>query len=151
MWGLFCQTGNDDESGFKACLILKVKTHWLYILLEWCWLNEIWLTGYCLHISSPGKSQLCVFMPSSLFCAEIDIERCVRESISLFCWTPKSATYRQHAQPPRAVAENGFGKTPTYYSCEYQDTSKTDLVSFTGVFCVNWMKRQPFRMLLPIL
>lgn len=71
------------------------------------------------------------------FCAEIDIERCVRESISLFCWTPKSTTYRQHAQPPRPAAENSFGKTATYYSSEYQDAPKTDLVSFTQVFTVS--------------
>uniref|UniRef100_H3DKZ6 TBC domain-containing protein kinase-like protein n=1 Tax=Tetraodon nigroviridis TaxID=99883 RepID=H3DKZ6_TETNG len=67
----------------------------------------------------------CILLFSDL--PEIDIERCVRESISLFCWTPKSTTYRQHAQPPRAPAENGFGKTATYYSSEYQDTPKTDL------------------------
>lgn len=66
------------------------------------------------------------------FCsAEIDIERCVRESINLFCWTPKSATYRQHAQPPKATGDNGFAKTATYYSSDYQDMPKTDLVSFT--------------------
>nr|XP_019956730.1 PREDICTED: TBC domain-containing protein kinase-like protein [Paralichthys olivaceus] len=68
-----------------------------------------------------------------LFCfcrfsrAEIDIERCVRESINLFCWTPKSATYRQHAQPPKVAGDNGFGKTATYYSSDYQDMPKTDL------------------------
>ena len=64
-------------------------------------------------------------------CTEIDIERCVRESITLFCWTPKSATYRQHAQPPKAACDNGFGKTATYYSSDYQDMPKTDLVRFT--------------------
>uniref|UniRef100_A0A674MP71 TBC domain-containing protein kinase-like protein n=1 Tax=Takifugu rubripes TaxID=31033 RepID=A0A674MP71_TAKRU len=67
----------------------------------------------------------CILLFSDL--PEIDIERCVRESISLFCWSPKSATYRQHAQPPKATTDNGFGKTPTYYSSEYQDMPKTDL------------------------
>lgn len=68
----------------------------------------------------------CILLFSDL--PEIDIERCVRESINLFCWTPKSATYRQHAQPPRAAADsNGFGKTTTYYSSDYQDMPKTDL------------------------
>lgn len=62
---------------------------------------------------------------------EIDIERCVRESINLFCWTPKSATYRQHAQPPKATSDNGFAKTASYYTSDYQDMPKTDLVSFT--------------------
>lgn len=78
-----------------------------------------------------------MFMPFPLFRAEIDIERCVRESITLFCWTPKSATYRQHAQPPKATADNGFGKTATYYNSEYQDMPKTDLVSVSKIFSVN--------------
>uniref|UniRef100_A0A673APJ9 TBC1 domain containing kinase n=1 Tax=Sphaeramia orbicularis TaxID=375764 RepID=A0A673APJ9_9TELE len=67
----------------------------------------------------------CILLFSDL--PEIDIERCVRESINLFCWTPKSATYRQHAQPPKTAGDNGFGKTATYYSSDYQDMSKTDL------------------------
>ncbi|XDV15607.1 hypothetical protein PO909_015656 [Leuciscus waleckii] len=59
---------------------------------------------------------------------EIDIERCVRESINLFCWSPKSATYRQHAQPNKTASDNNsFGKTPSFYSSEYQDLTKTDL------------------------
>ncbi|MBN3303130.1 TBCK protein, partial [Amia calva] len=67
----------------------------------------------------------CILLFSDL--PEIDIERCVRESINLFCWTPKSATFRQHAQPPRTVGEgNGFNK-PSYYSSDYQDLPKTDL------------------------
>uniref|UniRef100_A0A8C9S5F6 TBC domain-containing protein kinase-like protein n=1 Tax=Scleropages formosus TaxID=113540 RepID=A0A8C9S5F6_SCLFO len=68
----------------------------------------------------------CILLFSDL--PEIDIERCVRESINLFCWTPKSATYRQHAQPPKVAGDNnGFGKTPSYYSSDYQDLPKTDL------------------------
>uniref|UniRef100_A0A673W534 TBC1 domain containing kinase n=1 Tax=Salmo trutta TaxID=8032 RepID=A0A673W534_SALTR len=72
----------------------------------------------------------CILLFSDL--PEIDIERCVRESINLFCWTPKSATYRQHAQPPKAQGDastNGFGKTANYYSSDYQDMPKTDLVN----------------------
>lgn len=71
-------------------------------------------------------------LPSSPWCfdsTEIDIERCVRESINLFCWTPKSATFRQHAQPPKTTSDNGFAKTATYYASDYQDMPKTDLVS----------------------
>uniref|UniRef100_A0A4W5LF59 TBC domain-containing protein kinase-like protein n=1 Tax=Hucho hucho TaxID=62062 RepID=A0A4W5LF59_9TELE len=70
----------------------------------------------------------CILLFSDL--PEIDIERCVRESINLFCWTPKSATYRQHAQPPKAQGDsstNGFGKMANYYSSDYQDMPKTDL------------------------
>uniref|UniRef100_A0A671SJC0 TBC domain-containing protein kinase-like protein n=1 Tax=Sinocyclocheilus anshuiensis TaxID=1608454 RepID=A0A671SJC0_9TELE len=68
----------------------------------------------------------CILLFSDL--PEIDIERCVRESINLFCWTPKSATYRQHAQPNKPASDsNSFRKTPSYYSSEYQDLTKTDL------------------------
>uniref|UniRef100_A0A665XD07 TBC domain-containing protein kinase-like protein n=1 Tax=Echeneis naucrates TaxID=173247 RepID=A0A665XD07_ECHNA len=68
----------------------------------------------------------CILLFSDL--PEIDIERCVHESINLFCWTPKSATYRQHAQPPPQVAgDNGFAKTTVCYSSDYQDMPKTDL------------------------
>ncbi|XP_051940425.1 TBC domain-containing protein kinase-like protein isoform X3 [Hippocampus zosterae] len=58
---------------------------------------------------------------------QIDIERCVRESINYFFWTPKSATYRQHAQPPKVSGDNGLGKTTTHYSSDDQDFPKTDL------------------------
>ncbi|XP_072533189.1 TBC domain-containing protein kinase-like protein [Salminus brasiliensis] len=76
----------------------------------------------------------CILLFSDL--PEIDIERCVRESINLFCWTPKSATYRQHAQPPKPAGDSSsssssssssFGKFATYYSSEYQDLPNTDL------------------------
>uniref|UniRef100_A0AAR2K8W3 TBC1 domain containing kinase n=1 Tax=Pygocentrus nattereri TaxID=42514 RepID=A0AAR2K8W3_PYGNA len=69
----------------------------------------------------------CILLFSDL--PEIDIERCVRESINLFCWTPKSATYRQHAQPPKPTGDSSssFGKNPAYYSAEYQDLPNTDL------------------------
>uniref|UniRef100_A0A3Q3KES3 TBC domain-containing protein kinase-like protein n=1 Tax=Monopterus albus TaxID=43700 RepID=A0A3Q3KES3_MONAL len=67
----------------------------------------------------------CILLFSDL--PEIDIERCVRESISLFRWTPKSATYRQHAQLPKVTGDNGFGKTAAFYSSDYQDMPKTDL------------------------
>lgn len=72
-----------------------------------------------------------IFSLCSSFCrTEIDIERCVHESISLFCWTPRSATYRQHAQPPKSATDNGFNKTSSYYGSDFQDMSNTDLVSF---------------------
>ncbi|XP_051940424.1 TBC domain-containing protein kinase-like protein isoform X2 [Hippocampus zosterae] len=67
----------------------------------------------------------CILLFSDL--PEIDIERCVRESINYFFWTPKSATYRQHAQPPKVSGDNGLGKTTTHYSSDDQDFPKTDL------------------------
>ncbi|XP_062851369.1 TBC domain-containing protein kinase-like protein [Trichomycterus rosablanca] len=68
----------------------------------------------------------CILLFSDL--PEIDIERCVRESINLFCWTPKSATYRQHAQPPKPTGDgNSLDKPPNIYSSEYQDLPNSDL------------------------
>ncbi|XP_025064582.1 TBC domain-containing protein kinase-like protein isoform X5 [Alligator sinensis] len=68
----------------------------------------------------------CILLFSDL--PEIDIERCVRESINLFCWTPKSATYRQYAQPPKQANEsNGTRGSMSCFSAEYQDTPKSDL------------------------
>ncbi|KAF5890613.1 TBC domain-containing protein kinase-like protein, partial [Clarias magur] len=69
----------------------------------------------------------CILLFSDL--PEIDIERCVRESINLFCWTPKSATYRQHAQPSKHTSDsNGFGKPTSIHSSEYQDLLNMDLL-----------------------
>ncbi|XP_075785815.1 TBC domain-containing protein kinase-like protein isoform X3 [Pelodiscus sinensis] len=68
----------------------------------------------------------CILLFSDL--PEIDIERCVRESVNLFCWTPKSATYRQHAQPPKQTSEgNGSRDSMSCFSADYQDVSKSDL------------------------
>ncbi|XP_074128936.1 TBC domain-containing protein kinase-like protein isoform X2 [Sminthopsis crassicaudata] len=67
----------------------------------------------------------CILLFSDL--PEIDIERCVHESINLFCWTPKSATYRQHAQPPKRSDNNGVRNSLPYFSAESQDAPKTDL------------------------
>lgn len=65
---------------------------------------------------------------------EIDIERCVRESINLFRWTPKSATYRQYAQPPRPPADSsGTRSSLSCFSADYQETPRSDLVSSLGI------------------
>ncbi|XP_075056919.1 TBC domain-containing protein kinase-like protein isoform X3 [Mixophyes fleayi] len=72
----------------------------------------------------------CILLFSDL--PEIDIERCVRESINLFCWTPKSATYRQHAQSPKQASDNnGMSRPPASFSVDYQDSSKNDLGEFS--------------------
>nr|XP_033812404.1 TBC domain-containing protein kinase-like protein isoform X1 [Geotrypetes seraphini]XP_033812413.1 TBC domain-containing protein kinase-like protein isoform X1 [Geotrypetes seraphini]XP_033812421.1 TBC domain-containing protein kinase-like protein isoform X1 [Geotrypetes seraphini]XP_033812429.1 TBC domain-containing protein kinase-like protein isoform X1 [Geotrypetes seraphini]XP_033812438.1 TBC domain-containing protein kinase-like protein isoform X1 [Geotrypetes seraphini] len=68
----------------------------------------------------------CILLFSDL--PEIDIERCVHESINLFCWTPKSATYRQHAQLSKHTTEsNGGSRAASHISSDYQDLPKTDL------------------------
>ncbi|XP_004703509.1 TBC domain-containing protein kinase-like protein [Echinops telfairi] len=66
----------------------------------------------------------CILLFSDL--PEIDIERCVRESISLFCWTPKSATYRQHAQPPKPPPESGVRSSTPYFT-DCPEPPKTEL------------------------
>ncbi|XP_034043871.1 TBC domain-containing protein kinase-like protein [Thalassophryne amazonica] len=67
----------------------------------------------------------CILLFSDL--PEIDIQRCVRESITVFRWTPKSTTYRQHAQTQRAAGDNGIGTSVTFYSTDYPHIPKTDL------------------------
>uniref|UniRef100_A0A8C0H0V7 TBC domain-containing protein kinase-like protein n=1 Tax=Chelonoidis abingdonii TaxID=106734 RepID=A0A8C0H0V7_CHEAB len=70
----------------------------------------------------------CILLFSDL--PEIDIERCVRESVNLFCWTPKSATYRQHAQPPKQASDgSGSRGSMSCFTADYQDAPKSDLVS----------------------
>ncbi|KAH0615901.1 hypothetical protein JD844_026521 [Phrynosoma platyrhinos] len=68
----------------------------------------------------------CILLFSDL--PEIDIERCVRESISLFCWTPKSATYRQYAQHPKQASEVTCTRSlMSCFSSDYQDAPRSDL------------------------
>uniref|UniRef100_A0A8C5LHA7 TBC domain-containing protein kinase-like protein n=1 Tax=Leptobrachium leishanense TaxID=445787 RepID=A0A8C5LHA7_9ANUR len=67
----------------------------------------------------------CILLFSDL--PEIDIERCVRESINLFCWTPKSATYRQHAQTLKQATGGDNGRSNTTFTSDYEELSKTDL------------------------
>ncbi|XP_026524440.1 TBC domain-containing protein kinase-like protein isoform X1 [Notechis scutatus] len=68
----------------------------------------------------------CILLFSDL--PEIDIERCVHESINLFCWTPKSATYRQYAQHPKQTSEgNSTRSLISCFSSDYQDASRSDL------------------------
>ncbi|XP_035681915.1 TBC domain-containing protein kinase-like protein [Branchiostoma floridae] len=56
-----------------------------------------------------------------------DIEKCVQDSINIFCCTPKSATFRKHARPP-PKPKNGQRKFPaSYYSTDYHDQPRTEL------------------------
>lgn len=78
--------------------------------------------------------------------SEIDIERCVRESINLFRWTPKSATYRQYAQPPRQGSESsGTRSSMSCFSADYQEAPRSDLVSDLGIGGVElfWWRVSP--------
>ncbi|XP_033632187.1 TBC domain-containing protein kinase-like protein [Asterias rubens] len=71
----------------------------------------------------------CILLFSDM--PEIDIEKCVRESIRIFCNTPKSATYRQHARPPRRPDQGNTAasqvKPVSYYSTDYHDVPLSEL------------------------
>jgi TBC domain-containing protein kinase-like protein len=54
------------------------------------------------HLLIICSSQMQIFF----FYTEIDMERCVRDSIELYCSTPRSITYRQHALQPDKLAGN---------------------------------------------
>ncbi|CAL1543296.1 unnamed protein product [Lymnaea stagnalis] len=66
----------------------------------------------------------CILLFSDM--PEIDIERCVQDSIKFFCSTPKSASYRQHARP---LAQKNSTERPniSYYSRDYHELPQTDL------------------------
>ena len=57
---------------------------------------------------------------------EIDIEKCVQDSIKIFCSTPKSATYRQFALPTKSALRPKL--IHSYYSQDYHELPKTELV-----------------------
>ena len=63
-----------------------------------------------------------------LWFSEIAIDHCVAYSIKVFRSTPKSASYRQHATPPRDSKKSSRPNV-SYYSQDYHDTPKTELVS----------------------
>ncbi|KAI8798608.1 TBC domain-containing protein kinase protein [Biomphalaria glabrata] len=66
----------------------------------------------------------CILLFSDM--PEIDIERCVQDSIRIFCSTPKSATYRQHARPLKPKNSTDRPNV-SYYSRDYHDQPQTDL------------------------
>lgn len=122
--------------------LVRLHAEWIVIHVHVVCIERkpIFFPPFCFLFFFPPKQQAskfqncrCTLQSSScrFGSTEIDIERCVRESINLFCWTPKSTTYRQHAQPPKATSDNGFAKTASYYTSDYQDMPKADLVSFT--------------------
>lgn len=66
--------------------------------------------------------QINVFLP------EIDIQRCVQDSIKIFCSTPKSATFRQHAREPNKSSTSSSRPNISYYSRDYNEQPKSELV-----------------------
>lgn len=62
------------------------------------------------------------------FLTEIDIQRCVQDSIKIFCSTPKSATFRQHAREPNKAGTSSSRPNISYYSRDYNEQPKSELV-----------------------
>ncbi|KAL4235012.1 hypothetical protein ACF0H5_006650 [Mactra antiquata] len=55
----------------------------------------------------------------------IDLQQCVKDAIQIFCNTPKSATYRQHAkQTPK---KNETRPNVSYYSRDYNEKPSNEL------------------------
>ncbi|KAL5012862.1 hypothetical protein ScPMuIL_011413 [Solemya velum] len=59
----------------------------------------------------------CILLFSDM--PEIDIQKCVQESIRIFCQTPKSATFRQHARPSQREKKSENRPNLSYYSRDY--------------------------------
>ena len=73
----------------------------------------------CWYISLLPANLMLIF-------AEIDIQRCVQDSIKIFCSTPKSATFRQHAREPNKSSNTR--PNVSYYSRDYHEQPKSELV-----------------------
>ncbi|KAK3099167.1 hypothetical protein FSP39_000436 [Pinctada imbricata] len=67
----------------------------------------------------------CILLFSDM--PEIDIQRCVQDSIKIFCNTPKSATYRQHARPPKKAKKEESRPNISYYSRDYNEQPSSEL------------------------
>ena len=78
-------------------------------------------------------------VPFQFSITEIDIEKCVRESIRLFCNTPKSATYRKYAHPPKKVdriTATSQIKPVSYYSTDSNGHAKIRTGKGISHFCM---------------
>ncbi|XP_071848772.1 TBC domain-containing protein kinase-like protein [Apostichopus japonicus] len=69
----------------------------------------------------------CILIISDM--PEIDIERCVQDSIRIFCHTPKSATYRQHSRPPAKKEDSSIFsmKQISYYTTDVNEMPRSEL------------------------
>lgn len=69
---------------------------------------------------------LCVSDNEGFLFSEIDIQRCVQDSIKIFCCTPKSITYRKH-ENVRQKLKQPFESNRR---CTGDNTINLDLVSY---------------------
>lgn len=72
--------------------------------------------------------QVYILHVTNAFLTEIDIQRCVQDSIKIFCSTPKSATFRQHAREPNKPGTSSSRPNISYYSRDYNEQPKSELV-----------------------
>lgn len=101
----------------------------------------IWYNYPCIILQGIDQPHDQIYQHCISCISEIDIEKVVQDSIRIFCSTPKSATYRQHARPPRRAQEKKDGRpTVSYYSRDYNDLPVNELVIvfFIGIYFVCW-------------
>ncbi|XP_013390013.1 TBC domain-containing protein kinase-like protein [Lingula anatina] len=67
----------------------------------------------------------CILLFSDM--PEIAIDTCVQESIKIFCMTPKSSLYRQHAKQPAKPEPVMSRPNISYYSTDYHDQPQNEL------------------------
>lgn len=67
----------------------------------------------------------CILLFSDM--PEIDIEKCVQDSIKIFCSTPKSATFRQHAHVSKKSVWPHSRSSTSYYSKDYNNQQTNEL------------------------
>ncbi|XP_068869399.1 TBC domain-containing protein kinase-like protein isoform X2 [Aphelocoma coerulescens] len=128
----------EGHAKFRRVLKAWVVSH--PNLVYWQGLDSLCAPFLYLNFNNEALAYACMsaFIPKYLYnfflkdnshvIQEIDIERCVRESINLFRWTPKSATYRQYAQPPRPAPESGGARSSvSCFSADYQEAPRSDL------------------------
>lgn len=112
--------------------ILRMTKHEANIYIWYLILKSLFY--YSIHVYTTCNK--CMF-----FLTEIDIQRCVQDSIKIFCSTPKSATFRQHAREPNKPSSSR--PNISYYSRDYNEQPKSELVKpSTHCNCTErWIKQ----------
>lgn len=95
---------------------MQIFMQYMYLIFLIRLVFFITIQVYILHVTN-------VF-----FLIEIDIQRCVQDSIKIFCSTPKSATFRQHAREPNKPGTSSSRPNISYYSRDYNEQPKSELV-----------------------
>ena len=84
----------------------------------------------------------CILLFSDM--PEIDIERCVKDSIEIFCSTPKSITYRQYEPPTTSPrSKRTLWDFSLVGSNESEDIDLSTLVIRIHLFCKLFIYLRP--------